>query len=262
MTGSDLTPERCREILLTIDGLGKNQKELALREYVAKLQRQKFLLELRLEQYCDVVPRQAVEILKEKIKQSGQKNDALNTENQKLKNRISDLMNKVDATEKKTKGPAFTSSNKHTDFIPKEIPADYIKIFWDGGTSSNTPPFGNGYGSYRVDNGVEGEIIRENFESRMSANVAEIKTAICALKHAQNTIHGDYKLWLVGDSQIALKWIETAYKRKEAKISNKSTQLFRDTIKELREAFESNLRIIDLVAEWRPRRYSVEIFGH
>lgn len=78
--GKELTPDRCREILLTTDGLGKTEKERVLTEYVGKLQRQKFLLETRLQQYIEdrrkwldgednAVLREEISKLKDQLKQ-------------------------------------------------------------------------------------------------------------------------------------------------------------------------------------------------
>lgn len=132
-------------------------------------------------------------------------------------------------------------------------------ICFDGGSASNIPPFGNGYGSYRID---DRPIVRLDFKKDMSANVAEIKTGLAALDDLQKTTLGNYSVYITGDSQIALRWIEAAYLRKDKKVSKGATDLFKRTIGELRDMLETNFRIISLKTEWKPRIHSVEIFGH
>lgn len=132
-------------------------------------------------------------------------------------------------------------------------------IAFDGGCASNIPPFGNGYGSYKIN---DREIVRLDFCENMSANVAELKTALEALKDLNSSTHGTYSVYVTGDSQIALNWISAAFLRKPRKVSQKSTELFKHTIGQLREMLEFNFRIQTLRVEWKPRIHSVKLFGH
>src|SRR6266849_473663 len=76
-------------------------------------------------------------------------------------------------------------------------------IGFDGGTSCNIPSlgYGDGYGSFRIDNGP---LRRIAFKRPMSNNAAEIFTMAAAIKIAKE--NGATALKLVGDSQIALNW--------------------------------------------------------
>ncbi|MBF9687120.1 hypothetical protein IAI39_11555, partial [Streptococcus pseudopneumoniae] len=76
-------------------------------------------------------------------------------------------------------------------------------IWTDGGTSSNVPPFGIGYGSYRI--GENGPIIPLNFNTNMSANAAEIFTMANAIQACDNK-----KIDLYSDSRIGLGWVKKA----------------------------------------------------
>jgi len=69
------------------------------------------------------------------------------------------------------------------------IPHDHVVEF-DGGTSSNKPPFGVGYGSYQID---DNEIIRCSYGPNQSSNSAEIMTIVYALDDlVSKDISGNY----------------------------------------------------------------------
>lgn len=134
-----------------------------------------------------------------------------------------------------------------------------IKIIFDGGTSCNIPAkgYGNGYGSYKRD---DEPVYRCEFRTPMSANAAEVMTALHAIR-AFNLETSDWKaetdLHFQGDSQIALKWIRNY--RSKAKPSQKSSQEFRNVIALIHfelKAFRS------VKADWWPRSNSLRIFGH
>lgn len=140
-----------------------------------------------------------------------------------------------------------------------EVKDGFIQICFDGGTASNIPPFGNAYGSFKIG---EGKIVRLDFETNASANCAEMWTGLAALKEAQKSIHGDYKIHLTGDSQIALLWFDAIFYKRNRKMSKKVTLAFSDTVRQITEFFDQNLRLTELVTEWKPRRFSVKLFGH
>jgi ribonuclease HI len=77
-----------------------------------------------------------------------------------------------------------------------------IAIRFDGGTSCNKPRkgYGNGYGSYQIN---DGEIERLRFGVPMSNNVAEISTLTSAV-NALKTDRKRTRLHIYGDSRIAL----------------------------------------------------------
>lgn len=139
-----------------------------------------------------------------------------------------------------------------------------IRIEFDGGTSCNIPRlgFGNGYGSYKIDNEP---VYRCFFNRPMSANAAEILTLV----HAINAIRSrDFpvdriRLSIYGDSQIALRWASSfgpnSIARKPRKISAKSTDIFRESIHSLRAALSG---FEDVHTQWRSRTFSVTLFGH
>lgn len=109
-----------------------------------------------------------------------------------------------------------------------------IRIEFDGGTSCNIPRlgYGNGYGSYKIDNEP---VYRCFFNRPMSANAAEILTLV----HAINTIRsrdfpvGQIRISIYGDSQIALRLASSfgpnSIAKKPRKISAKSTDIFRES---------------------------------
>lgn len=250
---------------------------------VGKLQRQKFLLEVTnqqlreerrkwLEGEDNPALREHIRILENELSQLKEVSRERRIRANNAKTQIKALEEKVEKLEKEL--AAAKERIKELSETPKKgvkpptptelfkdspAPEGYIVIQFDGGTSSNVPPFGKGYGSHCINSG---EIVRLKFSERMSANVAEIKTAMEALKAVQKRTEGPYKVYITGDSQIALKWIESAYKRDHRKVSAKATELFKQTIGELRTMFENNYRISDLKVQWKPRKFSVATFGH
>ena len=251
--------------------------------HVKRLQRQKFLLEVTnqqlreerrkwLEGEDNPALRERIRILENELSQLKEVSRERRIRANKAKTQIKALEEKVEKLEKEL--AAARERIKELSEPPKKgvkpptptelfkdspAPEGYIVIQFDGGTSSNVPPFGNGYGSHCINSG---EIVRLKFDQRMSANVAELKTAMAALKAVQQMTTEPYKVYITGDSQIALKWIESAYKRDHRKVSAKATELFKQTIGELRTMFENNYRISDLKVQWKPRKFSVATFGH
>jgi ribonuclease HI len=131
----------------------------------------------------------------------------------------------------------------------------FARIEFDGGTSCNVPAigFGNGYGSYQIDNDP---IVKLSFECPMSANAAEVLTVFFAICDAKK--QGATSLLVVGDSQIALKWVNVATgQRKPTKI-RKTSQGFQQAINFLLRA----ARGLDINTQWQPREISVATFGH
>lgn len=125
-----------------------------------------------------------------------------------------------------------------------------IEIWTDGGSRSNIPPFGLGYGSFRI--GENGKIISINFNRNMSANAAEIWTMVQALNHENHS-----NIILYSDSRIALKWLKDS-PNPICEISDKVSFEMRESIKFLRVAAKGK----EIQAKWRPRAQIFKIFGH
>lgn len=128
--------------------------------------------------------------------------------------------------------------------------AQKTKIWTDGGTKSNIPPFGDGYGSFRI--GENGPIITEDYKIPMSSNAAEILTMAKAIKacNADN-------IELFSDSRIGLKWVKECQKAffiVPEKIS--------DQMKASIEILRRNIIGKKVHTSWRPRFQIFEIFGH
>lgn len=136
-----------------------------------------------------------------------------------------------------------------------------IQIRFDGGTSCNIPRlgYGNGYGSYQID---DNPIYRLSFNIPMSANAAEIRTLARAIETvSQNEIHTALiRLSILGDSRVALKWANVAAgKRKRTKIANTSSE-FQESILMLERFIRRGWA--DVMTTWTPRQRSVAVFGH
>lgn len=128
-----------------------------------------------------------------------------------------------------------------------------IRIEFDGGTSCNVPSrgFGDGYGSYRID---QERPVRLQFYKAMSANAAEVLTLVKAVQEAKQK--GATSLLIVGDSQIALGWAGNTYR----KMSKKATPEFRESVAALRKVLGQFGNAIE--TRWQPRLKSVATFGH
>lgn len=133
-------------------------------------------------------------------------------------------------------------------------------IEFDGGTSNNVPSrngYGNGYGSYRLN---DGEIVSVNFARPMSANVAEIRTLIAAVEAVQRISNPDtMMLRVVGDSRLALDHAQKAGGKAGYRLNPSWSPEFRAAVDDLHVALKPFAAV---VAAWQPRERSVEIFGH
>lgn len=138
---------------------------------------------------------------------------------------------------------------------------DYI-IEFDGGTKSNIPPFGNGYGTYSI-NGKKSKTVKFGI---MSANTAEILTLYMALKSIPgvndtgNPLVSNFhpiNILVCGDSTIALRWCST----KRWPFSNSSSVPFKETCLLLQHLIFDNPQW-DITRYWRGREHSVRMFGH
>lgn len=142
------------------------------------------------------------------------------------------------------------------------IPKECVVIHFDGGTPCNIPRlgFGEGYGSFRLTvDGVVGEIHRLKYGVPMSANTAEIRTVTEAIRKVSE-VHGmDKILHVIGDSQIALKWVKNASENAPIKVSSKSSPAFGESINNLYSAL---IGFNKVVTEWNPRDKLFKIFGH
>lgn len=125
-----------------------------------------------------------------------------------------------------------------------------IKIWTDGGTSSNIPPFGIGYGSFRI--GTKGDIVSLDFERRMSCNAAEIYTMAYALAQCENDC-----ILLYSDSKIGLKWLKDAPMQLLEVKENISEEM-----KKSIELLRFHAKGKDIRVKWRPRTQIFKIFGH
>lgn len=136
------------------------------------------------------------------------------------------------------------------------------RIEFDGGTSCNVPRlgFGNGYGSYKIN---DEPVHRCNFNRPMSANAAEIETLAYAVKAIADRAPIDptnqrVALHVVGDSRIALNWAKKAFLG-DLKMSKKVTPEFREAIFKLDDALRP---FMEVATTWQPRLKSVATFGH
>lgn len=130
-----------------------------------------------------------------------------------------------------------------------------MTIVFDGGTPCNIPRlgFGDGYGSYRID---DREIVRLKFGVPMSNNAAEISTLVEAIKKAREL--GATSLFISGDSQIALAWVDRCTGARKPKKKVSGTPAFLESINRLSIALFG----ISAQTHWRSRDHSVRIFGH
>lgn len=140
-----------------------------------------------------------------------------------------------------------------------ELPSDRVELWFDGGTPCNVPRlgYGEGYGSFKV--GLH-DIVSQKYGQAMSANCAEIRTVTegiyyFALKYGKTSHH----LHIVGDSQIALKWVSKAFGKSPMKVSGKSSPLFIEAIEKLYVALDGFSQV---TVEWKSRIHMVQLFGH
>lgn len=140
----------------------------------------------------------------------------------------------------------------------KETPMDgrplqCLRLEADGGTSCNVPGrFGEGYGSFQID---DGEVQRVKFGKGHSNNSAEIRIIVSGLQAISRQAEASQIQVLVrSDSKIALKWV-TCRDTPKAKTS----EGFREAIDLLRAEVAKFGRI---KTQWRGREHSVKLFGH
>lgn len=125
-----------------------------------------------------------------------------------------------------------------------------IKIYTDGGTSSNIPPFGIGYGSFRI--GEDGEINRLDFKCQMSSNAAEIYTMAYAIQECS-----EKEIDIFSDSRIGLNWVKKAQFLGCTIPENISEGMKRAILFLIPIALGKNIK-----THWRPREQIFKIFGH
>lgn len=123
------------------------------------------------------------------------------------------------------------------------------KIWTDGGTKSNSPPFGKGYGSFRI--GEEGEI-KTLYFSDMSANSAEILIMSKAILESNSDF-----IDLFSDSRIALNWLKKLSEIR-CEVPENISDGMKQSIKELRIA----VMYKNIKGHWRPRAQIFKIFKH
>lgn len=138
------------------------------------------------------------------------------------------------------------------------IPFHEVHVEFDGGTPCNIPRlgYGDGYGSYRVNQGM---ITRVKFNEPMSNNVAEIRTLIKALEYVIRT-YDPYrtKLTISGDSMIALSRCTKRLKMNAKACRNRSVA-FQDACDTLASQCAQFAKV---ETNWRGRSASVALFGH
>lgn len=134
------------------------------------------------------------------------------------------------------------------------------RIEFDGGTSCNIPRlgFGNGYGSYKIN---DEPVHRCNFNQPMSANAAEINTLAYAVKAIRDRgiDTSQTSLVIIGDSMITIGWVNYIARKEKRKFSKKATEPFKDAVAKLYEVLPGFAQIS---AKWQPRIKSVATFGH
>ncbi len=174
------------------------------------------------------------------------------TQLERLRKEAKRLAEKIEKLEKRERQQKFLQ--RLPDPLPSVSSANHV-IQFDGGTTSNVPSrgFGYGYGSYQIDGGVIGKC---QFGIGHSCNSAEILTLFEALKALRLLVpECDKKTVRVcGDSKIALKWVSCQKQPKES-----TTIMFRQAIEMLRGEVKNFKKIY---TEWRPREHSVKLFGH
>jgi hypothetical protein len=124
------------------------------------------------------------------------------------------------------------------------------QVWTDGGTSSNIPPFGMGYGSYRI--GENGEIISLDFSTQMSANAAEILTMALVIEACESP-----KIDLYSDSRIGLNWVRKV-QLPAFSVSENISEGMKRSIKRLTTSVQGK----NIKPHWRPRVQIFNIFGH
>lgn len=140
-----------------------------------------------------------------------------------------------------------------------------VILHFDGGTPCNHPKnYGIGYGSYSFNGGSP---YRVNHGVPCSNNAAEVLTLCVALEELAKLVQPqatEVKVW--ADSQIAIKWLRVAagdpsggFKRRSAKLSKGSSELFRQSIARLAAAAQPFAKI---EAVWKERSHAVAAFGH
>ena len=144
-----------------------------------------------------------------------------------------------------------------------EMPLSDFVIEFDGGTSCNIPRkgFGVGYGSFQIN---DLEIQRLQFDTGYSANAAEIETMYKSLIALDKYIREDIvthvapSILVCGDSCIALKWLNC---NRNPVGSDKFVTIINEMktfIYNRQESFVFG----EITPFWRPRKKSVELFGH
>jgi ribonuclease HI len=126
----------------------------------------------------------------------------------------------------------------------------YTRVWTDGGTSSNVPPYGIGYGSFRI--GINGKNVAINFNTKMSANAAEIYTMAHALAKCESEF-----IRIYSDSRVALKWLKDAT---ESQLEIKES--ISDEMKKAIALLRQNAIGKTIQGKWRPREQIFKIFGH
>lgn len=152
------------------------------------------------------------------------------------------------------------SKEKPDVSIPKHhIPEGFTVIRFDGGTPCNIPKkgYGIGYGSYQID---DGPIIKVNHGIPCSNNVAEILTlhrALTSLFYLSDQKVEDRRVFIIGDSQIALDRVKSLPRSLKKK--------YHPTTDYERASLEMNIicQCFKLIlTQWQPRAKSVAVFGH
>lgn len=144
-----------------------------------------------------------------------------------------------------------------------EMPLSDFVIEFDGGTSCNIPRkgFGIGYGSFKIN---DLEIQRLKFDKGYSANAAELETMYKALVALNDYIisdtitHVSPHILVCGDSCIALKWLNCKRRPEGSEMFVTIINKMRKFIKQRQDCFAFG----EITPFWRPRKKSVELFGH
>ena len=127
-----------------------------------------------------------------------------------------------------------------------------FRIYFDGGSHGE-----NGYGSFEVHwNGFVKRSMRIEFLGRehhhnVTNNMAEFLALLASLKFLSTVKDREqYRVVISGDSQLVLNQLSGAFKCRVPHLVS-----LRDRCKNLLSGFS-------FTTEWRPRKFSVQRFGH
>lgn len=139
-----------------------------------------------------------------------------------------------------------------------------VIAYCDGGTSSNVPPFGDAYGSFKIiQNGVIIIFSRRDEFGQGSNNFAEARAVLCTLLFALKNKLTITELYC--DSQNMVMRVNDYLNGKDKKLSNKSSLPFVEECIKIRNLIFANRGYKNQLlkkAVWVPRNKIVAVLGH